>query len=236
MTTELPTIPDGHRLAIRALSADRSGGHGRWPEQHQWTPTVTSPVLCRRGWHACTDTRQVIDGGWFDQRLWLVELAGETVIGDDKVTAERARLLAPLPWDARIWACDVAERVLPIFEAAHPDDPRPRRVIETARAFTRGEVTRDVLAAANVAAYAATGAAYAAAAYAAAASAASVADAAESAESAAGAAAWFAAAAAAYHAAPADAAAWAAERRWQAGHLAATLGLTGTVLDGSLRV
>ncbi|MBK8050524.1 MAG: hypothetical protein IPK16_27515 [Anaerolineales bacterium] len=39
------------------------------------------------------------------------------------------------------WAADCAEHVLPLFEAAQPDDARPRRAIELARAWVGGEVT-----------------------------------------------------------------------------------------------
>lgn len=38
------------------------------------------------------------------------------------------------------WAADCAERVLGLFEAAAPDDDRPRRLIGRARAFARGEL------------------------------------------------------------------------------------------------
>ena len=40
-----------------------------------------------------------------------------------------------------LWAAACAEHVLPLFESAHPDDPRPRQAIEHARAWVRGEVT-----------------------------------------------------------------------------------------------
>src|SRR3954451_6560385 len=40
-----------------------------------------------------------------------------------------------------LWAAACAEHVLHLFEAARPDDPRPRRAIEHARAWVRGEVT-----------------------------------------------------------------------------------------------
>jgi hypothetical protein len=39
------------------------------------------------------------------------------------------------------WAADCAEHVLPLFSARYPDDDRPRRAVETARAWSRGEVT-----------------------------------------------------------------------------------------------
>jgi hypothetical protein len=40
-----------------------------------------------------------------------------------------------------LWAADCAEHVLHVFEEVRPDDDRPRRAIESARAWTRGEIT-----------------------------------------------------------------------------------------------
>jgi hypothetical protein len=39
------------------------------------------------------------------------------------------------------WAADCAEHVLALFEQERPGDDRPRRAIELARAWARGEVT-----------------------------------------------------------------------------------------------
>ena len=39
-----------------------------------------------------------------------------------------------------LWAAICAEHVLDLFESAQPGDPRPRRAIEHARAWVRGEV------------------------------------------------------------------------------------------------
>ncbi|HEY7340997.1 MAG TPA: hypothetical protein VH591_08960 [Ktedonobacterales bacterium] len=69
-----------------------------------------------------------------------------------------------------LWAAACAEHVLNLFELARPEDPRPRRAIEHARAWARGEITmtqartagghamgaaRDLRGAARYAAYAA---------------------------------------------------------------------------------
>jgi len=54
------------------------------------------------------------------------------------------------------WAADCAEHVLPLFTAKVPEDDRPRRAIETARAWARGEAT---IGEAREAAYAAHAAA-----------------------------------------------------------------------------
>src|SRR5262245_60181826 len=47
--------------------------------------------------------------------------------------AAKHRLLAA-------WAADCAERLLPLFEECSPDD-RPRRAVQTARAWVRGEAS-----------------------------------------------------------------------------------------------
>src|SRR5512139_3083857 len=40
-----------------------------------------------------------------------------------------------------IWAADCAQHVLHLFEEVQPHDDRPRRAIELARAWARGEIT-----------------------------------------------------------------------------------------------
>ena len=61
------------------------------------------------------------------------------------------------------WAAVCAEHMLPIFERARPGDDRPRRAIEQARAWARGEITmtqaREAAYAAHAAAREAEGAA-----------------------------------------------------------------------------
>ena len=54
-----------------------------------------------------------------------------------------------------LWACDCAERVLPRFEEACPEDDRPRKAIEAGRAWARGEMPFSEVRAAALAAHAA---------------------------------------------------------------------------------
>lgn len=58
------------------------------------------------------------------------------------------------------WAADCAEHVLPLFTDAYPDDDRPARAIEVARAWSRGEASvgeaREAAYAAHAAARSAT--------------------------------------------------------------------------------
>lgn len=62
-----------------------------------------------------------------------------------------------------LWSAACAERVLHLFEEARPGDERPRRAIDQARAWARGEITmtqaREAAYAAHAAARDATGAA-----------------------------------------------------------------------------
>jgi len=61
------------------------------------------------------------------------------------------------------WAADCAEHVIDYFRLQHPDDERPQRAIEQARAWSRGEISmtqaRQAAYAAHDAAKIATGAA-----------------------------------------------------------------------------
>lgn len=59
--------------------------------------------------------------------------------------------------DVRLFAADCAERVLPLFESTFPKDKRPKEVIQAARDFSEGKITREELDAALYAARAAAG-------------------------------------------------------------------------------
>jgi hypothetical protein len=179
----------------------------RWPVTvGDWTP-AEKPVLCRSGWH-CVEERHVLNHlpGTVGATLWVVKTRGVIVHGDDKFAATSMRLVREIGTttdrNLRLFACDVAEDVLPIFWKVSPNDTRPADAIATARRYALGEATESERAAAGAAAGDASegvaGAAAGAAAWAAAGAAA---------EAAAGDAAWAAAGAA--EAAAGDAA-WAA--------------------------
>jgi hypothetical protein len=95
------------------------------------------------------DTMIMHDKGSRDPRLVTVRRGGTLKDADH-------RLLA-------VWAAACAEHVVHFFEQDHPGDERPRRAIEQARAWARGEITmtqaRTAAFAAHDAAREATGAA-----------------------------------------------------------------------------
>ena len=157
------------------------------------------------------EMEKVLEVCGFDDALWALRI-----------------LIEPADKEVRIFVCDCAERVLPLFVKKHPIDKRPQQAIVIARKYANNEVTQEELAAARDAAEAASrdaaGAAArdaAGAAAEAAAGAAAEAAARDAAGDAAWAAAWDAAGAAAWDAAEAAAwdaawaAAWAAEKEWQ---------------------
>ena len=130
------------------------GGVGRWPPPGEWLE-VTGPLkMCHHGLHLCREQDLL---QWLNSEIWEAEYKGEIIKDGDKVCARRARLTIRLDtWNersARLLAADYAEAVLPIFERARPNDDRPRKAIEAARAFARGEIST---AATNAAAREAT--------------------------------------------------------------------------------
>jgi len=181
-------------------------GHGRYT-LNRWCSVRGPLVPCGNGLHAAPADNLV---SFISETLWRVEIGDEFLWHEDdalgrKLVARRMRVVEQITtWNersARLFAADCAERVLPLFEAQCPDDTRPRQAIETARRFADGLASREELATARGAAWAADSAPYSAA---------------------------YSAADRAYRAASraADSAAdSAAERQWQNAHLAEMLGL-----------
>ena len=132
----------------------------KWPVRvKQWTEDEI-PVICKSGWHGI-ETKDVmthypqVSGS----ELWEVEARGNIVHGGDKFAATSMRLVRmvakPSDKDLRLFACDVAQDVLWIFEKVHPGDLRVRECIEVARRFALGEASEEEREAAGAAAWAA---------------------------------------------------------------------------------
>jgi hypothetical protein len=142
----------------KVTAADGSsyhGGTGRWVKG-RWRSVTGEIVPCENGLHLCRADHLP---DWLGPVIWEAEADSEVIDAGNKVVARRARVIRRLDtWNertARLFAADCAERVLPIYEKAHPGDDRPRMAIETARRYARGEATRGELVAARAAALAA---------------------------------------------------------------------------------
>ena len=90
-----------------------------------------------------------------------VEIDGHVIIGDDKITCEKMRILKAYHWekeDAVAMSSYAAELVIGYYEQKYPNDDRPRRAIEAAKEWLKNPTAANAAYAAN----AASDAAYAA--------------------------------------------------------------------------
>jgi hypothetical protein len=142
------------------------GGEAEWslPTRNAdgtWTPGEWMPEVegelepCRNGYHVVT-LEQLAD--WLGERIFEVEVGDEIVHEDNKSVTRTCRLTRECTgWNertARLFACDCAERVLPLYEAYYDDDS-PRKAIEVARRYAEGKADVEALVAARAAAGAA---------------------------------------------------------------------------------
>ena len=92
---------------------------------------------------------EVLNNNGIDDAIWALRCC-EPIQERDRV--------------ARLFACDCAQLILPLFEKEYLNDNRPRNAIEVARKFANGEVSLvELTAASNAAWAAASNAAWAAA-------------------------------------------------------------------------
>jgi len=140
----------------KGLNVDGTPCHGgaeRWNLQGEWMPLISDIALCERGYHLCRRADLVL---WLGPAIWEVEHRGQMIEAWDKVVVGAARLVKRMEtWNertARLFACDCAERVLPLYEAEYPSDIRPRDAIRIARLYAEGERTEQERAASRAAA------------------------------------------------------------------------------------
>lgn len=132
----------------RALPLPKRGKPGAWHD------TGRDPALCEAGVHGCRTLREMLVGCWLNEELWVAEIRGGIVHGDDKSAGRYGRLLYRVEtWSdqtARLFAADCAE-------AAQSKDADPRSIaaIRAARRFAFGLIGGSELAAALDAARAA---------------------------------------------------------------------------------
>lgn len=134
----------------------RNGGAYQWV-LGEWSPEIEGTLVpCHRGYHVCQESDLL---EWLGPVICEAEIGGQVLRADGKTVARTARIVRVLDtWNertARLFACDCAERVLPLFERECPGDTRPRAAIETARGFALGQATAKELDAAWAAARAA---------------------------------------------------------------------------------
>jgi len=89
-------------------------------------------------WGRTTTTIGEMSGAGFEAKTMILPKDRDprfiTIRRGGTLTDSDHRLLA-------LWAAACAEHVLHLFESERPSDPRPRRTIESTRAWARGEMT-----------------------------------------------------------------------------------------------
>jgi hypothetical protein len=122
-------------LADRWTPTQRS----HWPvDDLIWTPPA-KPIICQSGWHGMEERDVLAHLPGVGALLYEVEVRGEFVQGGDKFAAESMRIVnfigEATEQKLRLFMCDVAEEVLPIYEEWAPNDDRCRKSIEAGRAY-----------------------------------------------------------------------------------------------------
>ena len=144
-------------------SRPTGGSPGQEYRLGEWTERVTDVRLCRRGYHTLAPAG-LLEYARVGDSIVRCKRRGIGKFDRDKATNERVMPVEVVgivtERALRLTAADCAESVLHIYAARYPDDPTLEVVIHTARAFAHGGATRDEMAAASDAAWAA---AYAAA-------------------------------------------------------------------------
>ena len=150
-TTE-PTTQPRHVLAWHFLAADgKMAHHKNTLVRVGKTYTCRGPIsLCNHGLHASV---RILDALRYAPGpiCCRVEMIGTIQHGQDKLCSTRRTVLAMADITTILheFSCDVAENALKI---AKVDDPRSWAAIEEKRAWLRGEITDEELAAAWAAA------------------------------------------------------------------------------------
>src|ERR1035441_452466 len=111
----------------------------KWPVKvGEWTEPL-APSLCKSGWHACYERDVLTHLPQEHAALWVVEVKGELVKGNDKIVSTQMRLVRKIGTTddrkLRLFAADCAEDVLPIFQKGSPDYKRVFECIQVVRRF-----------------------------------------------------------------------------------------------------
>ena len=150
---------------IKFLREDGSATHANKESYpvNRWMRVKGPLEPCENGYHYTTPQHW---RKWLTTRIHLLE-AKEPLFREDKFCARgiklQPRLTTWTPRTVALFAADGAERVLPIFERAFPDDPRPRQAIMVVRSGSASEASEASEAAARAARAASEAAARAAA-------------------------------------------------------------------------
>ena len=116
----------------------------------KWMPVIEELLICESGYHLCKGQDLVY---WLNEEIYEAEYRGERIDEGYKIVVSQARLLRKVTaWNettARLFACDCAEHVLPIYKKDYPDDETLDIVIYVSRCYALGGADENELNAAK---------------------------------------------------------------------------------------
>ena len=136
MTTEKQTA--GIRMGFKFVRSDLRSKNGRdapWVVG-EWRKHEGALAMCDQGFHYCKDALDSLEYIYGD-RWFIVEARGEEQTDGNKTVACEMRLVREIPMKvvAVRFALACAGMVLDKFESKYPDDDRPRKAMEAAKAW-----------------------------------------------------------------------------------------------------
>ena len=136
MTTEKQTA--GIRMGFKFVQSDlrsKNGHEAPWVVG-EWRKHEGALAMCEQGFHYCKDALDSLKYVYGD-RWFMVEVRGEEQTEGNKTVACEMRLVREIPMKAVAvrFALACAGMVLDKFESKYPDDDRPRKAMEAAKAW-----------------------------------------------------------------------------------------------------
>jgi hypothetical protein len=111
--------------------------------------------MCNSGYHV-VDNAHLLDFLGYGYHIYEVDVRGECLAESYKSCHQQARLLRELQWgemEARLFACDCADRALDMWAKNATVDPRSRAAVDVARRYAVGDATNEEQEAALAAAW-----------------------------------------------------------------------------------
>jgi hypothetical protein len=115
----------------------------------KWEHVDGKIVLCQNGLHSSKSPLDALNYV-YGEVLAKVEIKGKIIEGDDKEVSSDMRIIEAYEWqqkDSVALSIFVAELVLKNYENLYPDDDRPRKAIEAAKAYLADPSERNMSAA-----------------------------------------------------------------------------------------
>ena len=132
------------KILYKSLPANKAP-HGHKFRLNKWYKIKGELGICKNGFHASENiihAMRYVTAGWVAK----VEVRGESVMQGDKQCWSEMRIIEWHKWtkkDSVALAIFAAELCIDNFEREYPEDDRPRKAIEAAKAVLKSDTTKN---------------------------------------------------------------------------------------------